>query len=72
MGMVMKLSNILNGCVKKVYSDDITFVCLLSACSYGGLVDEGMHCYASMIKDCMISPKLEHFMEYKTHLINPH
>jgi pentatricopeptide repeat protein len=53
-----------------VQQDDITFVCLLSACSHAGLVDEGMCCYASMIKDYMISAKLEHFMQYKTHLIN--
>jgi pentatricopeptide repeat protein len=44
-----------------VQPDDITFVCLLSACSHAGLVDEGMHLYASMIRDCMISVKLEHY-----------
>jgi len=48
----------------------ITFVCLLSACSHAGLVDEGMRCYASMIKDYTISATLEHFMQHKTHLIN--
>ncbi|CAM6071709.1 unnamed protein product [Sphagnum tenellum] len=31
-----------------VQPDDITFVFLLSTCSHAGLVDEGMHCYASM------------------------
>ncbi|CAK9254554.1 unnamed protein product [Sphagnum jensenii] len=30
------------------HPDDITFVFLLSTCSHAGLVDEGMHCYASM------------------------
>jgi hypothetical protein len=35
--------NILNRCVKKVYNkNNITFVCLLSACSHAGSVDEGM------------------------------
>jgi pentatricopeptide repeat protein len=62
MGMVRKLLNILNRCVKKVYSpDDITFICLLSACSHAGLVDEGMRCYASMSTVYMISAKLEHY-----------
>ncbi len=27
-----------------VLADDITFVCLLSACSHAGLLDQGMHC----------------------------
>jgi pentatricopeptide repeat protein len=57
-------------CDEGVQQDDITFVCLLSACSHAGLVDEGMCHYASMIKYYIISAKLEHFMQYKTHLIN--
>jgi len=44
-----------------VQPNEITFVCLLSACSHAGLVDEGMCCYASMSKVHMISPKLEHY-----------
>ncbi|KAH9543638.1 hypothetical protein CY35_13G076200 [Sphagnum magellanicum] len=31
------------------------------ACGHAGLVDEGMHCYASMVTDYMISAKLEHY-----------
>jgi pentatricopeptide repeat protein len=41
--------------------DDTTFICLLSACHHACLVDEGMHCYTSMVTDCMISAKLEHY-----------
>ncbi len=48
-------------CDEGVQPDDISFVCLLSACSHAGLVDEGMHCYASMVTDYMISAKLEHY-----------
>ncbi|CAK9861256.1 unnamed protein product, partial [Sphagnum jensenii] len=48
-------------CEKGVQPDDVTFICLLSACSHAGLVGEGMHCYASMVKDYMISAKLEHY-----------
>ncbi|CAM6014887.1 unnamed protein product [Sphagnum balticum] len=33
-------------CKEGVQPDDITFVCLLSACSHTGLVDEGMHSFA--------------------------
>jgi pentatricopeptide repeat protein len=48
-------------CEEGVQPDDITFICLLSACSHAGLVDEGMRCYASMSTVYMISAKLEHF-----------
>ncbi len=46
---------------KGVQPNDITFVCLLSACSDAGLVYQGMPCYASMSTDYMISVKLEHY-----------
>jgi pentatricopeptide repeat protein len=42
-------------CEEGVQPNDITFVCLLSACSHAGLVDEGICCYTSMITDYMIS-----------------
>ncbi len=45
-------------CEEGLQPDDITFICLLSACSHAGLVDEGMHCYASMVTDYMIPAKL--------------
>jgi pentatricopeptide repeat protein len=48
-------------CEEGVQPDDVTFVCLLSACSHAGLVDEGMCCYASMATVHMISAKLEHY-----------
>ncbi len=48
-------------CEEVVEPNDITFVCLLSACSHAGLVDEGMHLYASMLRDYMISAKSEHY-----------
>jgi pentatricopeptide repeat protein len=48
-------------CDEGVQPDDITFVCVLSACSHAGLVDQGMCLYASMIRDYMIPAKLEHY-----------
>jgi pentatricopeptide repeat protein len=48
-------------CKEGVQPDDITFVCLLSACSDAVLVDEGVHLYGSMIRDYMIPAKLEHY-----------
>ncbi len=48
-------------CEENVQPDDITFICLLSACSRAGLVDEGMRCYVSMVTDYMTPAKLEHY-----------
>lgn len=41
--------------------DDITFVGVLSACSHGGLVEEGRMHFDSMTKVHQIEPKLEHY-----------
>ncbi|CAM6049373.1 unnamed protein product [Sphagnum compactum] len=48
-------------CEEGVQPDDITFICLLSACSHAGLVDEGVHCFALMSIVYGISTKLEHY-----------
>jgi pentatricopeptide repeat protein len=49
-------------CEEGAQPNDITFVCLLSACSHAGLVDEGMCCHASMITEYVISGILEHYI----------
>jgi len=62
MGMVRKLFNILNRCVKKVYSQMIPLLCVFfELCSLAGLVDEGLRCYSSISTVYMISAKLEHY-----------
>jgi pentatricopeptide repeat protein len=48
-------------CKEGIEPDDITFVCVLSACSHAGLVDEGMQCYSSMSEIYRIPAKLEHY-----------
>lgn len=40
--------------------DHVTFVSLLSACSHGGLVDEGLAYYASMKTKFGVPPAIEH------------
>jgi pentatricopeptide repeat protein len=48
-------------CEEGVQPNDITFICLLSAYSHAGLVDEGMRYYASMTTNYMIIGKSEHY-----------
>ncbi len=48
-------------CEEGVVPNDVTFVCILSACSHAGLVDEGIQFYHFMTQNCMISAKLKHY-----------
>ncbi|MCO5594492.1 hypothetical protein L7F22_048523 [Adiantum nelumboides] len=41
--------------------DAVTFIGALSACSYGGLVDEGLCCLYSMDQVCMMMPSSQHY-----------
>ncbi|XWS34076.1 hypothetical protein CRYUN_Cryun21dG0008000 [Craigia yunnanensis] len=41
--------------------NEVTFLTVLSACSHGGLVTEGMKCFERMIEDYAIFPKIEHY-----------
>eukprot|EP01018_Ginkgo_biloba_P026789 Gb_37516 [translate_table: standard] len=42
-------------------ADHITFTAVLSACSHGGLVDEGCHHFNSMSQNHGIEPRTEHY-----------
>lgn len=42
--------------------DGVSFVSILSACSHGGLVDEGQQLYHSMQQDYNIVPEMMHFV----------
>jgi pentatricopeptide repeat protein len=48
-------------CEEGVEPNDVTFVCILSASSHAGLVDEGIQFYYFMTQNCMISAKLKHY-----------
>jgi pentatricopeptide repeat protein len=39
----------------------ITFIAILSACSHGGLTNEGWHYFDSMVQDHCIGPSMEHY-----------
>ncbi|KFK29736.1 hypothetical protein AALP_AA7G171900 [Arabis alpina] len=41
--------------------DKITFLGVMSACTHGGLVDEGKIYFRAMIKDFGVSPNLQHY-----------
>ncbi|KAJ8645516.1 hypothetical protein MRB53_007264 [Persea americana] len=41
--------------------NDVTFLCVLSACSHSGLVDEGRRYFVSMKQDYGIEPVMDHY-----------
>eukprot|EP01018_Ginkgo_biloba_P019689 Gb_04894 [translate_table: standard] len=42
-------------------ANNVTFVCVLSACSHAGLVDEGRQYFYAMIQDYCVTPRMEHY-----------
>ncbi|XP_057841861.2 pentatricopeptide repeat-containing protein At3g22690 [Cryptomeria japonica] len=44
-----------------VKPNEVTFVCVLSACSHAGLVDEGYQCFKDMSEFYKIIPRMEHY-----------
>ncbi|KAL8216956.1 hypothetical protein R6Q57_023793 [Mikania cordata] len=42
--------------------DDVTFICLLSACSHSRLVAEGKHWFDAMTEKFQIAPRKEHYL----------
>ncbi|KAF8684368.1 hypothetical protein HU200_044257 [Digitaria exilis] len=42
--------------------DDVTFICLISACSHSGLVTEGKHWFNMMTQKHAIPPRMEHYI----------
>ncbi|KAL1192146.1 Pentatricopeptide repeat-containing protein [Cardamine amara subsp. amara] len=47
--------------LRKLQPDKITCLEVLSACSHGGLVQEGLHCFKIMIEVYKIEPEEEHY-----------
>ncbi|XP_048321787.2 pentatricopeptide repeat-containing protein At3g22150, chloroplastic [Ziziphus jujuba] len=58
-GRALSLFYSMQGCGIK--PDAITFVAVLSACSYAGLVDEGLNIFQSMKKEYGIQPSTAHY-----------
>ena len=45
----------------KIAPNDITFLCVLTACSHAGLLDEGQHCF-DMMKKYNVEPQILHYV----------
>uniref|UniRef100_A0A2P2PJ40 Pentatricopeptide repeat-containing protein n=1 Tax=Rhizophora mucronata TaxID=61149 RepID=A0A2P2PJ40_RHIMU len=48
-------------CLEGTMPDDVTFISILSACTHGGLVDEGRGVFDQMMKKYGIKPRIEHY-----------
>ncbi|KAG0471811.1 hypothetical protein HPP92_016357 [Vanilla planifolia] len=48
-------------CDSGIKPNEITFICVLSACSHSGLVDDGLHIFSAMEKDYGIKPTIVHY-----------
>ncbi|XP_077241315.1 pentatricopeptide repeat (PPR) superfamily protein [Tasmannia lanceolata] len=44
-----------------LYPNEITYICVLSACSHVGLVEKGRHYFDLMIRDNNIEPNVHHY-----------
>ncbi|XP_068653532.1 pentatricopeptide repeat-containing protein At1g08070, chloroplastic-like [Aristolochia californica] len=48
-------------CGEKMEPDDVMFLTVLSACTHGGLVEEGKRVFEQMLRDFKIKPRIEHY-----------
>ncbi|KAK6257652.1 hypothetical protein QUC31_001111 [Theobroma cacao] len=48
-------------CLEKIKPDDVIFVTVLSACTHGGLVEEGKRVFDQMALQFDIKPRIEHY-----------
>ncbi|XVE55213.1 hypothetical protein DITRI_Ditri03aG0141500 [Diplodiscus trichospermus] len=48
-------------CLEKIKPDDIIFITVLSACTHGGLVEQGKRVFDQMVLQFDIKPRIEHY-----------
>ncbi|RZC66099.1 hypothetical protein C5167_009793 [Papaver somniferum] len=48
-------------CMERIQPDDVIFIAVLSACTHGGLVEEGKRVFSQMVKQFNIVPRIEHY-----------
>ncbi|XP_024517280.1 pentatricopeptide repeat-containing protein At2g21090-like [Selaginella moellendorffii] len=45
-----------------VEADEIAFMIILGACSHSGVLEDGIHCFTSLVQDYKIRPELDHYL----------
>lgn len=60
-GQAKNAIKLLHRMEKECEPNEITFLAVLSACSHGGLVAEGMSCFRRMVQEYGLKPKVEHY-----------
>ncbi|KAL3513785.1 hypothetical protein ACH5RR_026502 [Cinchona calisaya] len=48
-------------CSEGLKPDDVIFIAVLSACTHGGLLDEGKRVFDQMVHNFDIRPRIEHY-----------
>lgn len=48
-------------CSKGPRPDDVLFIAILTACTHGGLVEEGKRVFSQMVNEFGIEPRIEHY-----------
>ena len=48
-------------CLEGTKPDDVVFIAVLSACTHGGLVEEGKRAFDQMVQEFDIKPQIEHY-----------
>ena len=48
-------------CLEGTKPDDVIFIAVLSACTHGGLVEEGKRVFDQMVQEFGIKPRIEHY-----------
>lgn len=48
-------------CLEGIKPDDVIFIALLSACTHGGLVEDGKRIFSQMVEKYDIEPRIEHY-----------
>lgn len=60
-GLGSEVVRLFNSMIQEMNPDGVTFMAVLSGCSHGGLVDEGLNIFDYMVKDQKMKPEIGHY-----------